>query len=314
MAIVSYEDKRVIVPIIEIEGLNKSYNGVHILHNVNLSVPKASIFGLLGPNGAGKSTLLDIMEGLRIPDSGRILVDGTLVKPNSKDIKRLMGVQPQSGDFFDQLTARESVEFYARLYGKRVDGMEMLSILGLQKQARTKMVNLSGGQKQRLSIVMAIAHNPRIILLDEPTAGLDPQSRRLLWDFMLTLKERGSTVVITTHYMDEAEYLCDDLAIIHKGAVITAGSPGELIREYLPESVIEVNLPRKRPASIQEATSIEYTGNSMILHTDHLEVTMMDLMKWSTSANIQISGLKTRTPTLEDLFLKLTGDSLTVDD
>lgn len=219
--------------IIEIKDLKKSFGKVQAVRGVNFNVKRGEIFGILGPNGAGKTTTLEMLEGLRKNDSGSIRVAGIDVCEERSKVKSLIGVQLQSSSFYDNLSLTELVKLFASLYHTKVDPKIVLSEVGLEEKAKARIKQLSGGQKQRFSIASALVNKPQVLFLDEPTTGLDPQARRHLWDLIESINKSGMTVVITTHYMDEAEVLCNRVAIMDNGKIIDIDSPQNLVKKLL---------------------------------------------------------------------------------
>jgi ABC-2 type transport system ATP-binding protein len=234
--------------IISVKNLVKKYGAFEAVKGISFDVMEGEIFGLLGPNGAGKSTTLEIIETLRAKTSGEVWVDGFNLDKDPDAIKQRIGVQLQTSGFYPGLNLVELIDLFAGLYNKRVNAKELLRSVNLEDKARSKYKDLSGGQKQRFSIATTLIHNPKIIFLDEPTTGLDPQARRNLWDLIRTIRTKGTTVIITTHYMDEAEILCDRIAIIDAGRIIALDSPDKLIDDLVatgferPKEVKKANL------------------------------------------------------------------------
>jgi ABC-2 type transport system ATP-binding protein len=220
-------------PIIEVTNLVKKYGSFTAVNGISFQVWPGEIFGLLGPNGAGKSTTLEIIETLRPKTSGKVFVDGMDLDLQPSGIKKIIGVQLQSSGYYPGLNLVELIELFAGLYNKRVDALALLEQVQLKEKARAKYKELSGGQKQRFSIATTLINDPKIVFLDEPTTGLDPQARRNLWELIRQIQQRGTTVIITTHYMDEAEYLCDRVAIIDRGNIIALDTPARLIDQLL---------------------------------------------------------------------------------
>lgn len=218
---------------IEVKDLKKRYGDKQAVNGVSFSVKKGEIFGILGPNGAGKTTTLEMMETLRTIDSGSVIIDGIDVKANPRAIKYLIGVQPQSPAFQDKTRLTEVVQMFAAAYGEKVDAMAFLRDVNLEDKAKSYVENLSGGQKQRLSITTALVHGPKVFFLDEPTTGLDPQARRNLWELIEKVRDRGISVIMTTHYMDEAEILCDRIAVMDNGKIVALDTPKNLIQQLL---------------------------------------------------------------------------------
>lgn len=218
---------------IEVRDLKKRYGDKQAVDGISFSVKKGEIFGILGPNGAGKTTTLEMMETLRDIDSGAVKIDGIDVARQPQKIKYLIGVQPQSPAFQDKTKLTEVIEMFAAAYGEKVDTMQFLRDVDLEDKAKNYVEDLSGGQKQRLSITTALVHGPKVFFLDEPTTGLDPQARRHLWDLIEKVRDKGISVVMTTHYMDEAEILCDRIAIMDNGKIIAIDTPKNLIKALL---------------------------------------------------------------------------------
>ncbi|MFP5040110.1 ABC transporter ATP-binding protein [Parasediminibacterium sp. JCM 36343] len=215
--------------IIKVNGLHKSYGNFEAVKGISFEVLEGEIFGLLGPNGAGKSTTLEIIETLRNKTSGEVVVDGLDLDKSPSEIKKIIGVQLQASGFYPGLNLVELINLFAGLYNEPTDALALLEKVNLKDKAKAKFKELSGGQKQRFSIATTLINKPKIIFLDEPTTGLDPQARRNLWDLILGIRAQGTTVIITTHYMDEAEVLCDRVAIIDSGKIIAIDSPSQLI-------------------------------------------------------------------------------------
>lgn len=216
-----------------VQNLKKRYGDKQAVDGVSFEVKKGEIFGILGPNGAGKTTTLEMMETLRTIDEGSVIIDSIDVAEHPNKIKYLIGVQPQSPAFQDKTKLIEVVEMFAAAYGERVDPMQFLRDVELEEKANNYVEDLSGGQKQRLSITTALVHGPKVFFLDEPTTGLDPQARRHLWDLIKQVRDRGISVVMTTHYMDEAEILCDRIAVMDNGKIVAIDTPKNLIKQLL---------------------------------------------------------------------------------
>ncbi|HSW37793.1 MAG TPA: ABC transporter ATP-binding protein [Candidatus Saccharimonadales bacterium] len=219
--------------ILKVKGLRKVYDNKPAVDGISFEVKKGEIFGILGPNGAGKTTTLEMIETMRSIDGGTIMVNGLDVAKQSDAVKRIIGVQPQSPAFQDKTKLTELIELFAAAYGEKVSPLEFLKEVQLDEKANSFAENLSGGQRQRLSIAAALVHSPKVFFMDEPTTGLDPQARRNLWDLVQQVRDKGVTVLITTHYMDEAELLCDRVAIMDKGKIIALDTPKNLIRQLL---------------------------------------------------------------------------------
>jgi len=219
--------------IISVKDLHKQYGDFEAVKGISFEVYEGEIFGLLGPNGAGKSSTLEIIETLREKTSGEVMVDGLSLDKHPEAIKKIIGVQLQSSGYYPGLNLTELIDLFSGLYNRSVNARELLGLVNLQDKARAKFKELSGGQKQRFSIATTLINQPKIIFLDEPTTGLDPQARRNLWDLITGIRDKGTTVIITTHYMDEAEVLCDRVAIIDSGKIVAINSPYKLIDDLV---------------------------------------------------------------------------------
>ncbi len=246
--------------IIQVKNLHKKYGDFEAVKGISFDVMEGEIFGLLGPNGAGKSTTLEIIETLRTKTSGEVMVDGLNLDKQPNEIKKIIGVQLQTSGYYPGLNLVELINLFSGLYNESVDPLALLDKVNLRDKAKAKFKELSGGQKQRFSIATTLINKPRIIFLDEPTTGLDPQARRNLWDLVQTIRNEGTTVIITTHYMDEAEVLCDRVAIIDSGRIIAIATPDQLIDDLVetgfekPKEVKKANL---------EDVFIHLTGRSI---------------------------------------------------
>jgi ABC-2 type transport system ATP-binding protein len=288
------------------KDLRKRYGDVNAVDGVSLAVEDGEFFGILGPNGAGKTTTLEIIEGLREADSGEISVFGQSPWPRNSALLPRMGVQLQSSAFFERLTAREQLRTFGSLYGatsRKAD--EMLETVGLADKADTQVEKLSGGQAQRLSIACALVHEPELVFLDEPTAALDPQARRNLWDVLRAINTDGRTIVLTTHYMDEAEVLCDRVAIMDHGRILRSGPPATLVRDLdaaarvsVASGVVSAEDARTLPG-VDEVTDDEV---SLVIATHDAPKVVKALADRGALEGVQIRGA-----TLEDVFLDLTG-------
>ena len=219
--------------IVEVSKLAKTYGKTKVVKGMSFAVQQGEIFGILGPNGAGKTTTMEMIEALRPIDGGRATIDGIDVAKNPKKIKEIIGIQLQATNFYDKLTLTEQLKMFASLYGTKVDTDALLEKVQLKEKAKSYVEQLSGGQKQRFAIASTLVNQPKVLFLDEPTTGLDPQARRNLWDLIKQIRDEGITVIMTTHYMDEAEILCDRLAIMDEGKIITIDTPKNLIKQLL---------------------------------------------------------------------------------
>jgi ABC-2 type transport system ATP-binding protein len=291
---------------ITVDDVRKSYGDLKAVDGVSFSVDEGEFFGILGPNGAGKTTTLEIIEGLRQPDGGTVRLLGQEPWPRNTALLPRIGVQLQATAFFDKLSAREQLVTFASLYGvsaARAD--EMLELVGLTDKAGTREDKLSGGQRQRLSIACALIHDPDIVFLDEPTAALDPQARRNLWDVLRAIQDRGKTILYTTHYLDEAEILCDRVAIMDHGRILALDPPATLVRGLdAPTRVILERGPLTEP----DAKALP-GADEVIVDDVSLTITTRepaDLLS-ALAERRALAGLQVRTATLEDVFLELTG-------
>jgi ABC-2 type transport system ATP-binding protein len=246
--------------ILKVDNLQKSYGDNKAVDGVSFEVKKGEIFGILGPNGAGKTTTLEMIETLREIDGGTATIDGVDVASEPYKIRGMIGVQPQSPGFQDKTKLTELIQMFAAAYGERVDPKKFLDDVNLGEKADSFVENLSGGQKQRFSIVTALVHNPKVFFLDEPTTGLDPQARRHLWELVEEVKSRGISVILTTHYMDEAEILCDRVAIMDNGKIIELDTPKKLIKELLSRGFKKEQRPER--ANLEDVF-IDLTGKDL---------------------------------------------------
>ena len=246
--------------IIKVENLVKNYGQFEAVKSVSFNVDEGEIFGLLGPNGAGKSTTLEIIETLRPKTSGKVWVDGFDLDNDPSEIKKIIGVQLQTSGFYPGLNLLELIKLFSGLYNRKVNALELLEKVNLVDKAKNKSKELSGGQKQRFSIATTLINNPKIIFLDEPTTGLDPQARRNLWDLIREIRAAGTTVILTTHYMDEAEQLCDRIAIMDEGKIIKLDTPDKMIDELVATGF---ERPKQVKAANLEDVFIQLTGKEM---------------------------------------------------
>ncbi len=303
------------MPAIAVRDLKKSYGDISAVDGVSFEVAEKEIFGILGPNGAGKTTTLEMIETLREPDSGEILVEGMDVRRQAREIKELIGVQLQTTVFFDNLTVLETVSLFASFYRHHVKPDSLLELVSLEDRSSAMLNELSGGQHKRVSIALALVNEPRIVFLDEPTTGLDPQARHHIWEIVGQLRARDKTVVITSHYIEEAERLCDRVAIMDHGRIIALGRPDELIDRYSPASNISFRLrphlddsllkPVNGVTGLHHATNGEYT-----VTTETPQETLMGIFAAAYEHGAAVDDVSMRRATLEDVFLKITGRSL----
>ena len=299
---------------VDVRGLVKSYSNKTVVNNVSFSVRQAEIFGVLGPNGAGKTTTLEMIEGIRKPDSGTAILAGLDVRRQKRAVQRIIGVQLQATTLFPELTLLETLQFFGSLYPRPLDLRKLLSDVALEEKARSRPQDLSGGQRQRLALAIALINDPQVLILDEPTAALDPQSRRALWDIVLRLREQGKTIILTTHNMDEAQILCDHIAIMDGGNIIALDTSAGLIGRLGAQSTIECRMDGQAMKSdIQEfsgVTGVRSTDERYIIYTGSMQPTLVSLLSYADSKGISLTDLQVRPPTLEDVFLELTGREL----
>jgi ABC-2 type transport system ATP-binding protein len=281
--------------------------------DVSFEVRPGEIFGLVGPNGAGKTTTMECLEGLRAPDRGSISVLGLDPFRDGRALRQRIGVQLQEAQLQKRIKVREAIDFWASLYDTTVEPSALLDHLGLRDKRNAWFMTLSGGQKQRLFIALALINDPDLVFLDELTTGLDPQARRAIWDLVRGIRERGKTVVLTTHLMEEAERLCDRVAIVEHGRVVDVDTPKGLVARHCPERIVVVTTadPRARDAFL-EIPGVEVTagdGDAMTLRARRPTL-VMDVMQCVSARRIAVTDFRTAMPTLEDVFLTLTGHSI----
>ncbi len=300
---------------IQVKNVYKSYGNIKALSNVSFNVKKGEIFGLLGPNGAGKTTILSIIECLRNQDSGSVSVLNMDTRTKANIIKRKIGVQLQNTSLIPDLKVIEQIQLYSKLYQKRMDKNKILRLLeevGLTEKAQVLPRKLSGGQRQRLALVIALINDPKILFLDEPTVGLDPQSRHKLWDIILEYHEKGRTIILTTHYIEEAENLCHQVGIIDHGKLISIGTPRTLISQL--NGLSTITLSSKLSLDVLKTFSNEidtqYKRNTIKIKTENIINTLSLLIDQIKKHNISVDELYIKHPNLEDLFLELTGRSI----
>jgi ABC-2 type transport system ATP-binding protein len=299
-------------PTISVQNLRKSYGSTVAVGGVSFEVEQGEFFGILGPNGAGKTTTLEMLEGLREPDDGQLTVLGMPPWPRNPALLPRIGVQLQSTSFFERLTAREQIRTFASLYGvsaPRAD--EMLSVVGLDEQAETRAEQLSGGQAQRLSIACALVHDPELVFMDEPTGALDPQARRNLWDLLRQINADGRTVVLTTHHMDEAETLCDRVAIMDHGEILQLGPPAALVRGLDTPVRISVESGQLTAGDARALSPADTDPADTDVADDGVSLTIATRDPAAVLAGLAdrhaLTGLRVQGATLEDVFLTLTG-------
>jgi ABC-2 type transport system ATP-binding protein len=299
---------------IRVRGLRKQFPKVLAVAGVDLSVASGEVFGLLGPNGAGKTTTLEMIEGLTPPDAGTIEICGLNWKENAPAIRARIGVQLQATSLYNKITPKEALDLFGSYYPKRLGTEELLDLVQLRDKAGAYHVTLSGGQAQRLALALALVNDPEVIFLDEPTAGLDPQGRRSLWEVVRKMKAQGRTTMLTTHYMDEAEALCDRLAILDHGQVLRVGTPAELIASLGIPSVVELTFEGAAPDpsafAARLGAGVEVRGDVWEIPTPDPKALLPKLLTAIDAEHLVYSQVHVRRATLEDVFLQLTGRSL----
>ncbi len=300
--------------IIEVKDLVKRYGDFTAVNGISFSVEAGETFGILGPNGAGKTTTLEMIEGLKEISGGSVTVDGKDAARETHAVKSVIGVQLQASSFFDGLNLAELINVFAALYGREVDPLELLKEVQLEEKASSRVNELSGGQKQRLSIAIGLVNDPKVLFLDEPTTGLDPQARRNLWDLVVAIKKKGKTVVLTTHYMDEAEVLCDRIAIMDNAKIIALDTVENLLATAGVHPRIEFKtqtpFPEQKLQALPGVEKIEHENTTYFLTTSASQATLDALFTLARGGHIDLEELTVRRATLEDVFLKLTGHQL----
>ena len=301
-------------PILQVENLVKRYGDLEAVRGVSFSVEEGEVFGLLGPNGAGKTSTIEVLEGLRVADGGRVSVCGFDPVRNPTELKREIGAALQSTSLPDKLRVAEALRLFSSFYNRGRQPEELLKRFGLEEKRNAFYSQLSGGQKQRLALAMALVNDPKVLFLDEPTAGLDPQVRREIYDIVEELKHEKKTIVLTTHYIEEAERLCDRVAIVDHGKVIAQGTPRELKQTSANTSRVEVRLAK--PASNGALKSLDGVvdarelGGAYVLHCQRTAPAIVSLVKHLEAEGNELVSLEIATPSLEDVFIELTGRRL----
>jgi ABC-2 type transport system ATP-binding protein len=299
--------------IIIVDHLVKHYGSIKAVDDVTFRVKQGEIFGMLGPNGAGKTTTVEIIEGLRSADSGGVSVMGLDVSKVPNKIKQKIGIQLQAPSLLPLLKVEEILDTFAGFYQNHLLVEDVLELLSLRESRAVLVKNLSGGQQQRLSVAMAFINDPEIAFLDEPTTGLDPQARRGLWSVIEDMRSKGKTMFLTTHYMEEAERLCDRVAIIDYGKIIALGTPEHLIGEHFKEKAIQFEIDNPPSQAVMRdfpgATQVAIDANEVVIYSNNIPTTMSALLQFAENEGLarQLKDLHIREATLEDVFLKLTG-------
>lgn len=303
-------------PVVWVENLSKSYSKVKAVHELSFQVNKGEIFGFLGPNGAGKTTTLSILEGLQKADGGQVYVFGMDINKYAQAVKRRIGVQLQSTSLLPDLTVFEQVHLFATLYGCQPGSVEIMALLqqvGLDEKADALPDHLSGGQQQRLALALALVNHPEVIFLDEPTTGLDPQSRRVLWGLIRGLRDQGKTIVLTTHYMNEAETLCDRVGIIDFGQLVAIDTPNALINSLAGVSSMittSADLPLSTFEQFSQINQVQRRGTQLHIQTGDVAATLRLILDCADQHQVRLHDLHIKQPSLEDVFLNLTGHAI----
>ena len=301
--------------VIHVDGLTKRFGDLTAVDGISFEVHQGEVFGILGPNGAGKTTAFECIEGLQRPTAGRTLVFGIDTAREPDRVKERIGVQLQASAYFDHLTLTEILDLFGRIYSQRLPSADLLERVSLSDKAKTTVAKLSGGQKQRFTVAAALINNPEIVFLDEPTTGLDPQARRNLWEIIRDLHREGRTVVLTTHYMEEAQELCGRVAIMDQGRIVAMDSPADLIQRLPVPYVVRVRINPSEAVegleTLEASTGIETSedGLTVISSTD-ASLTVSALLALLNGRGARLEHLEVVTATLEDVFLDLTGREL----
>ncbi len=300
--------------IVQVGNLTKKYAAVEALRGVSFDVNAGEVFGLLGPNGAGKTTTVEILEGLRTPDNGRVSVCGLDPQRSGTSYKQQIGAVLQSTSLPEKLRVGEALKLFSSFYSQRRDTADLLRRFGLEEKRNAFYMHLSGGQKQRLALALALVNEPKVVFLDEPTAGLDPQVRREMYEIIEELRREEKTILLTTHYIEEAERLCDRVAIIDHGQLIALGTPRELKQRSAGTTRIEVRLARPESAGalrqLEGVTDCRELDGSYVLHSTRVPQSIVALVKHLEAHRNELASLEIATPSLEDVFLELTGRRL----
>jgi ABC-2 type transport system ATP-binding protein len=302
---------------LQVRELKKHYGAVRAVDGIDLEIAAGECFGLLGPNGAGKTTAIEICEGLLAPDSGDVRVLGRSWETNERELRQRLGIQLQETQLGEKLTVAETVRLFRSFYDRGRPEDDVIATVQLEEKRDARVGKLSGGQKQRLALACAFVGDPDLLFLDEPTTGLDPQSRRQLWDLITDFKARGRTILLTTHYMDEAELLCDRVAIVDHGRVIALGSPRELIASLGAEQVVEFALAPESPAldlsalqALEGVRAARRIADTYELHVGELHRAVPAILAFVAGRGLPLAELRTHSATLDDVFVGLTGRQL----
>jgi ABC-2 type transport system ATP-binding protein len=301
-------------PAIRVRGLVKRYGDLVAVDGIDFEVASGEIFGLLGPNGAGKTTTVEILEGLRTPDAGETTVLGLDVAKDASALKPRIGVSLQTAALYPKLTVIELINLFRSFYATSLPTAELIDALELGERKNARTSELSGGQRQRLAVALALVNDPELVFLDEPTTGLDPAARRALWDLVLDLKRKGRTVLLTTHYMEEAELLCDRLAIMDHGRILEMGTVEQLVSKRFEERAVQFDtiegVADADLSALPAVTSVKHDAGETLLYTRDVAATIGALLALTESRQLEPQNLLVRRATLEDVFLDLTGRAL----
>jgi len=302
-------------PPIRVHGLLKNYGSFQAVRGVEFEVHPGEVFGLLGPNGAGKTTTVEVLEGLRSRDGGEVTVLGFDPETQSRELKDRIGACLQSTNLPDKIRVGEALRLFSDLYSRHQDSNGLLERLELADKKNRFYSDLSGGQKQRLALALALINDPQVLFLDEPTTGLDPQARHEIHDLIQDLRRDNRTILLTTHYMEEAEKLCDRVAIIDEGRIIAMGTPQEISDRTVGHSLIQIqseqDLPTDLPKLVSgEEVTVASDRRSLVVHSARPARTLVDLVKWLDQHGVELSDVRLKRPTLEDVFIEMTGRKL----
>ena len=297
---------------VEISYVKKSYGNIKAVDEVSFSVKAGEIFALIGPNGAGKTTLIEILEGLRKRDGGTVKVLGLDPWENGHSLHRRIGVIPQGFTFFDKANPREAVKYYANLFGVNVNADKILKDVLLEDSADVLFDDLSGGQKQKMGLALSLVNSPELFFLDEPTTGLDPNARRAIWDLIRGLRNEGRTIILTTHYLDEAEQLSDRIAIMNRGQIVAMGTPDEIIAAHGSGERLEIQGTEELASYIKANTNLnaEYMGKGLISITINQKHDMLVALEAVENSGLSWRDLRTRRDSLDDVFIKLASGAI----
>jgi ABC-2 type transport system ATP-binding protein len=292
---------------VDVSSMKKTYGTLNAVDGVSFSVEKGEILAILGPNGAGKTTLIEILEGLRKRDKGTVKILGLDPWEKSSLLHKRVGVMPQDFTFFEKATPREAVKYYADLFGIQINPDEILKEVMLEDSARTLFENLSGGQKQKVGLALSLVNSPELLFLDEPTTGLDPTARRAIWDVIRSLKDKGKTIILTTHYLEEAEQLADRVVIMDHGRILAAGSPDEIVSSHGSGETLQVHGTEELASYIKTKTKlrVEYNDRGLVTITIDKKHDAFEAITAIEQSGLDWSDLRTHQDSLEDAFVKL---------